>query len=76
MSRSVRGYEPRCSPVHKAGKDFTAQVQRCKISGCNKPGTVRTTETESVSESPGVPADVIPVDVWFCDEHAKAEARK
>lgn len=76
MSRSIRQSNPRCSPAFKAGTDFTAQVQRCKIPGCKKPGTTKVTEMESVSETPDVPAELIAVDSWLCEEHAKQEARK
>lgn len=76
MSRSVRAANPCCSPSFKAGTDFTAQVQRCKIPGCHRPGARRVTEMESVSETPDEPAELIAVDSWLCDEHAKQEARK
>lgn len=65
MSRSARPYTPVCSPSSKAGSDYTAQVQRCRIAGCSASGTTKVTETEAG----------VPVDSWLCEKHAKAEAR-
>ncbi len=66
MSRSTRSYSPVCSPASKAGSDYTAQVQRCRIAGCSASGTTKVTDTK----------DGVPVDSWLCEEHAKQEARK
>ena len=71
MSSYVRVADPCCNPSFKAGTDFTAQVQRCKIPGCDRPGTECVTEMESVSETPDETAELIAVDSWLCEEHAR-----
>ncbi len=66
MSRRSSSYTPVCSPSSKAGSDYTAQVQRCRIAGCTASGTTRVTEVEAG----------VPVDTWLCEKHAKARVRK
>lgn len=53
-------------------RGFTAQVQRCCVEGCDRPGTHHATQSPRGAAALTTPPDQWE-DIFYCDEHYEEE---